>query len=30
MTDKVFAVRDGALLVREEGGRVAFPTRLVT
>ncbi len=27
MTDKVFAVRDGALLVREEGGRAAFPTR---
>ena len=27
MTDKLFAVRDGALLVREEGGRAAFPTR---
>ena len=27
MTDKLIAVRDGALLVREEGGGVAFPTR---
>jgi NAD+ diphosphatase len=27
MTDKLIAVRDGSLLVREEGGGVAFPTR---